>query len=599
MNVTAAEYFFYYFTITPFIRFILILILSSNKNNQAHERRAGYLVNVGILADVTHLIALLIFNKYLVNINISGLLHFIHNFRVNWNSYSIAYLCFTIGLISIVTRFSLFYLHRDSYFYKFFATIFILELAASLLILTTSSESIFIGWELLGLSSVLLIAFYEHRITALKNSLTILVIYKISDVILYSTLIISAYYGIHFYTAITNNIAICAILLACLIKSSLFPWIWLPRAMEGPTPSSAIFYGGIATHLPMFVFLNLWSSSIQHDYILISCCIAIIAISTLITSLLSRQSPDAKNAIAYASITQLGIIYIEILLGFYTLAIIHGIANGVYKSFEFLKSPSLLYQKHYIDKYRYKITDSTGVHTERLIPIHWRNWVYKLVYNEFILPRTLMNCIRWFLGLYSSRSNIHTIRNYVYSTLVILITFQLIIYYILKIKLSIYDEYLLIISYIFNIIAMLYKYKPAHFFAALIISIAAIYTVLFDHAYFHINNIGWFYIVALIYFIFVKYYNNIKLTNTINFSSRLSKSGLYDLFILISGITIIGVPGLASFLIWEKLEILLLSKSPDLIIYSFFVLSLNTIVFFKFYYANFLGTNEVQKIYQI
>lgn len=594
-----SEYFFYYFTLSSLIKFILILILSIRKSNQFNEYKVGYVVNFGIVVDVAHLIGLLIFNKYLVNFSIHGFLYFISDFKIDWTSYSIIYLWFVVGLISLVAKFSLFYLHRDKYFYKFFAIIFLLELAAILLILTTSSESIFIGWELVGFSSVLLIAFYEHRIAALKNSLTILVIYKVSDVILYSTLVISAYNGVHSYTEITNNIAIAAILSACLIKSSLFPWLWLPRAMEGPTPSSAIFYGGIATNLPLFLFLNLWSKSAQHNDILIFCFIVVIALSAMITRVLSRQSPDAKNAIAYASITQLGIIYIEILLGLYNLAIIHSIANGIYKSLEFLESPSLLYKKHSIEKYRNKALVLSKSYTKRLMPIDWYIWIYKLSYNEFILPRSLINGIRWFLGLYSSHSSKHTIKNYVYSTFIMLVIFQLTIYCVLKIKLSLYDEYLLIISYLFNITAMLYKYRLVHFFTALILSIVAIYTMLFDHAYFYIENLGWLYMMVLIYFIYKKYSHDIESKNTINFSSRLSKSGSFDLFILILGITIVGVPGLTSFLIWEKLELLLLNKSPDLIIYSFFILSLNTIVFFRFYYANFLGTNETQKIYQI
>src|SRR3990167_2502766 len=321
MHERLSEYFFYYFTLSSLFRFILVLVFSNKKPVLLGERRIRWMVSIGILCDLIHLFLIMIFHAQLTQATIDHFFFFSEHISIIWNGYAIAFLTFSIGTICLVLRFSSYYLHRDAYFYKFFSLVFIFEFAVCLLILTSTSESIFIGWELLGLSSVLLIAFYEHRMSVLKSALVILAIYKLSDVIFYSALISAAYYGNHIYMHINNQVLEFMILGACLIKSSIFPWIWLPRAMEGPTPSSALFYGGIATHIPMFIFLNICMSHAHHFTVFTMMMIILLSIGAILTSLMGKQSTDVKSGIAYASIAQLSIIYIEILFQCYTLAL--------------------------------------------------------------------------------------------------------------------------------------------------------------------------------------------------------------------------------------------------------------------------------------
>lgn len=587
MNKFLSEYFFYYFTISSLLRFFLVLIFSGQTPETLGEKRVRWVVSTGIILDLVHLILIIGLSHYLSQTTINDFLYFAEDFKIIWTPYSISFFIFCISLISLVARFSSFYLHRDNYFYKFFSLIFILELAVSLLVLTSSSESIFIGWELLGLSSVLLIAFYEHRMSVLKNSLVILVIYKIADVIFYTALISSAYFGNHIYTQIANPLTIFCILIACLIKSSIFPWIWLPRAMEGPTPSSAIFYGGIATHIPMYIFLNISMNHPYHDPVLTSLAIGFILLSTLITSLICRQATDAKNAIAYASLTQLGIIYIEILLGFYTLALVHGIVNGVYRSFEFLKSPSLIYQRHNIEKRR--VVHSQKSFLARFIPPKIRTHLYQLAYHEFFLPRMLINGIELFLGLHNSRTKTSAIRNYLLISLSMFFMFELCIYFLLHIKVGLLDESLLLLGLGFNFIATLYKYRPLHFFIIILTSTCTVFTLLFEHLHQTTLHIEWAFMLILAYFLYDLLTKGITNNKPINFSGRLFQSTKTNVIILIIGISIIGIPGLTSYIIWERLEHELLPYYPNLIMEGFFILALNTVLFFRFYYANFLG----------
>lgn len=587
MNNFLSQYFFYYFTLSSLLRFFLVLIFSSQNPIHLGERRVRYVVSTGIVLDCIHLLLILCLGHYLSQTTLNDFLYFADNFKIVWTSYSIAFFTFCICLISLVARFSSFYLHRDNYFYKFFSLLFILELAVCLLVLTSTSESIFIGWELLGLSSVLLIAFYEHRMAVLKNSLLILVFYKISDVIFYSALISSAYFGAEIYTQIADPVTEALILIACLIKSSIFPFLWLPRAMEGPTPSSAIFYGGIGTHLPMFIFLNISVNHPIHSPLFITIATGLLFMSSFITCLISKQATDAKNAIAYASSTQLGLIYIEILLGFYTLALVHGIINGVYRSLEFLKSPSLIYTRQSIEKRRNQVPTKGMLDT--LIPQRILNRLYLFAYHEFYLPRMLNHSIELFLGLHNSRARIHSIRNYLVISLAVFLIFETSIYYLLHIKTNFLDESLLLLGLIFNFVATLYKYKPRQFFIIIFASTLTVFTALFEHIHQVSLYLEWLFFFILGYFLIDLWRYGITVYKPLNYSGRFYTSPKMNSLILILGISIIGIPGLTTYIIWERLEQQLMPFYPNLIIEGFFILALNTILFFRFYYTNFLG----------
>ncbi len=596
MNKLLSEYFFYYFTVSTLLRFFLVLLFSGQNPVQLGEKRVRFVISLGINLDILHLILIVIFAPYLSQITINDFLYFANDFKIIWSGYSIAFFIFCIGLIALVARFSSFYLHREHYFYKFFSLLYLLELSVFLLILTSSSESIFIGWELLGLCSILLIAFYEHRMAVLKNSLIILVIYKMADIIFYSALIASAYFGNHIYTQIEHPMAEALILLACLIKSSIFPFIWLPRAMEGPTPSSAIFYGGLATHIPMFIFLNISMHHPDFDKTFTFCLCLYLFFASLVTSLMGKIATDAKSEIAYGSTAQLSLIYIEILLGFYTLALVHGMVNGIYRSFTFLKSPSLIHQHHRIENrlYHHDIQSNKTFS----LPRRLKNRLYYFAYHEFYLPRAIIYGIELFLGLHNSRTRKKSIQNYLIISLSLFILFEICIYFLLHIQVGVFDESLLLLGLGFNFIATLYKYRPFYFFTVLLASTMTIFTILFEHLHHSVLDLEWVFIIAMIYFIFDLLIHGVRIESQMNYTGRFYRSSLSNLLVLFIGVSVIGIPGLTSYIIWERLQQKLLPYYPNLIMEGFFILALNTILFFRFYYANFLGKQSQTPHYE-
>ena len=132
-------------------------------------------------------------------------------------------------------------------------------------------------------------------------------------------------------------------------KSALIPFSgWLPRAMEGPTPSSAIFYGALSVHLGAFLLLRV--SPVLDSSLFLSALVVIIGLATAAFAYLAgRVQADIKSALAFASLTQVGLIIAEIGLGFRYLALLHLLGHACLRTLQFLRAPSLLHDHHQLE----------------------------------------------------------------------------------------------------------------------------------------------------------------------------------------------------------------------------------------------------------
>ena len=272
---------------------------------------------------------------------------------------------FVGAVIALLTSiFSRYYLHRDGGFKRFFSTLLMFFLGYNLIIFAGNFETLFIGWEILGVCSFLLIAFYRDRYLPVKNSLKVISIYRLGDV----CLMLAMWMCHHlFHENITflklNNEAFIAdhlnqdpsfflfisimILVAAAAKSALLPFSsWLSRAMEGPTTSSAVFYGSLSVHLGAFLLLRTYP--FWEDIMVIKILIITLGLSTsLVATAIARVQSSVKTQIAYSSITQIGLIFVEVALGFHGFALIHFAGNAFLRTYQLLVSPSVLsYQIH-------------------------------------------------------------------------------------------------------------------------------------------------------------------------------------------------------------------------------------------------------------
>lgn len=253
----------------------------------------------------------------------------------------------------LVLLFSKYYMHRDPGFRRFYATILFFFAGIALIIFSGNLETLFIGWEWIGISSFLLIAFYRERFLPTKNALKVFSLYRIADAIL----IIALWYAHHLFegnisfaqipTLINthgNALTILGVLflIVAMIKSAQFPFsYWLPRAIEGPTTSSAIFYGALSVHIGLFLLLRtfpFWEGStwLRGGIIFIGVATALVATS------ITRVQSSIKTQIAYASVTQIGVMFVEIATGLHGLALFHFVSNACLRTYQLLVSPSIL-----------------------------------------------------------------------------------------------------------------------------------------------------------------------------------------------------------------------------------------------------------------
>lgn len=262
-------------------------------------------------------------------------------------------------LTLLVTVFSRYYLHREQGFKRFFNTILLFYLGYNVVIFSGNFETLFIGWEILGISSFLLIAFYRDRYLPVRNGLKVISIYRLSDICLILAMWLSHHLWHENITFLKLNdlnlvndqlqqhyalavIISILVLVAAAAKSAQLPFSsWLPRAMEGPTTSSAIFYGSLSVHIGVFLLLRtypFWEpiAAIKVGVIGIGLATAFIATG------IARVQSSVKTQIAYSSAAQIGIIFIEVGLGFHNLALLHFTGNAFLRTYQLLVSPSVL-----------------------------------------------------------------------------------------------------------------------------------------------------------------------------------------------------------------------------------------------------------------
>ena len=132
------------------------------------------------------------------------------------------------------------------------------------------------------------------------------------------------------------------LLVAAMGKSALVPFSgWLPRAMEGPTPSSAVFYGALSVHLGAYLLLRV-SPILELSWVLSAVVITVGVASAIFGAIAARVQSDVKSALAFASLTQVGIIICEIGCGLRYIALIHIIGHACLRTLQLLRAPTLL-----------------------------------------------------------------------------------------------------------------------------------------------------------------------------------------------------------------------------------------------------------------
>jgi NADH-quinone oxidoreductase subunit L len=272
---------------------------------------------------------------------------------------TVVYLLVGAFLTFLVTIYSRYYLHRESGYKRFFNTVLFFYIGYNITILSGNFETLFLGWEILGISSFLLIGFYRNRYLPVKNAMKVFSIYRIGDIAILLAMWMShhlwheniTFFKLNNYELVHEHLqnhswigvfVSLMILIAAAAKSAQLPFSsWLPRAMEGPTPSSAIFYGSLSVHIGVFLLLRTFPFW-EHQYSVRVITGLLGLLTALLCTLTARVQSSVKSQIAYSSAAQIGLIFIEVALGFETLALIHFAGNAFLRTYQLLVSPSVV-----------------------------------------------------------------------------------------------------------------------------------------------------------------------------------------------------------------------------------------------------------------
>ena len=320
---------------------------------------------------------------------------------------SAVYLFVGALLTFLITIYSRYYLHRESGYKRFFNTILFFFIGYNLTVLSGNFETLFIGWEVLGISSFLLIAFYRDRYMPVRNAVKVFSVYRIGDVgILLAMwashhlwhenitfMKLNNYELVHDFLLQHSSIGIfisVMILIAAAAKSAQLPFSsWLPRAMEGPTPSSAIFYGSLSVHFGVFLLLRTYPFW-EHQFA-VRVLIALVGISSaIVASLIARVQSSIKSQIAYASIAQIGLIFVEVAAGLETLALIHFAGNAFLRTYQLLVSPSVV---SYLIREQFYHFKPSKPSVEDSLPKRIENTFYLLALKEWNLDKFMNHIV--------------------------------------------------------------------------------------------------------------------------------------------------------------------------------------------------------------
>jgi len=241
---------------------------------------------------------------------------------------SLAFAALATAIAGVVSAFSNRYLHREPGYNRYFVLLSLFVMGMVLLALAGNVTVLFVGWEFVGLSSALLVGFFHERPAEVSNAFRVLSIYRVSDGAMLSA----------------------AVLLRHVAgKSALLPFSsWLPRAMEGPTPSSAVYYGSLSIHAGCFLLLRA-APLLEQAPAARFLAGALGAATAIFAGMTTRVQSDVKSSLAYASLTQVGIIVVEIAAGLYTIAFVHLAGHACFRLLQFLSAPNVLHDLHGIE----------------------------------------------------------------------------------------------------------------------------------------------------------------------------------------------------------------------------------------------------------
>jgi len=271
-----------------------------------------------------------------------------------FDSLTVSMLIPVLIISSLVHIYSISYMSSDPHNQRFFSYLSLFTFMMIILVTANNYLLMFVGWEGVGVCSYLLVSFWFTRIAANQSSMSAFLTNRVGDcfVIIGMFAILWSLGNLDYATVfslapyINSNIiliiGICLLIGAMAKSSQVGLHVWLPMAMEGPTPVSALIHA--ATMVTAGVYLLMRTSPlIEYSSTVLLLSLWIGAITTIFSSLIGLFQQDIKKVIAYSTMSQLGMMVIAVGLSSYNIALFHLVNHAFYKALLFLGAGAVIH----------------------------------------------------------------------------------------------------------------------------------------------------------------------------------------------------------------------------------------------------------------
>lgn len=269
---------------------------------------------------------------------------------------------FVVALISaLVHYFSIAYMHGDERYNRYFAYLGLFTFSMNGIVLTHNILMMYIFWELVGLSSYLLIGFWFEKKSASDAGKKAFIVNRIGDIGMFAGILILFFtYNTFSFEEIFASISagklpfnsdfwlsVTGILLfmGAIGKSAQFPLhVWLPDAMEGPTPVSALIHAATMVAAGVYLTIRIFGL-LTADAMMFVAIIGML--SAFIPATIALTQNDIKKVLAYSTVSQLGYMIMALGVGAYKFAFFHLVTHAFFKACLFLGSGSVIHAMHH------------------------------------------------------------------------------------------------------------------------------------------------------------------------------------------------------------------------------------------------------------
>ena len=272
----------------------------------------------------------------------------------HFDSLTVSMLIPVLIVSSLVHVYSIGYMSHDPHNQRFFSYLSLFTFMMIILVTANNFLLMFVGWEGVGVCSYLLVSFWFTRIAANQSSLSAFLTNRVGDCFLTIGMfaILWSFGNIDYSTVfslapfvnedLVTIIGICLLIGAMAKSSQVGLHVWLPMAMEGPTPVSALIHA--ATMVTAGVYLLMRTSPlIEYSSTVLILCLWLGAITTVFSSLIGLFQQDIKKVIAYSTMSQLGMMVIAVGLSSYNIALFHLVNHAFYKALLFLGAGAVIH----------------------------------------------------------------------------------------------------------------------------------------------------------------------------------------------------------------------------------------------------------------